>query len=163
MQTEGSVRPAGVEDAPALAGLRWRWRVGEAAETPEPDVAGEQPFAGDLAGWMERHAGTHTAWLAEAVGGEAVGMVWLCVLDRIPSPGRWSRHAGLLQSLYVVPEHRGQGIGAQLVEAVLDEARRRDLDYVMVHPTERSVPLYRRAGFAENPRTLEIDLRPQRR
>ena len=89
-------------------------------------------------------------------------MAWLCVVDRIPSPGRWTRLAGVLQSLYVVPERRGRGTGAELIQAVLGEARRRGLDYVAVHPTERSFPLYRRAGFGENGRTLEIDLRPRR-
>jgi GNAT superfamily N-acetyltransferase len=150
------------EDSGEVARLRWRWRAAEAGEIPEESLGTEASFAAALSGWTEEHAGTHTAWLAE-VDDVPVGTVWLCVVDRIPGPGRWQRRAGVLQSLYVMPEHRGEGIGARLIEAVLVEARRRGLDYVSVHPTERSFPLYRRAGFRENDRTLEVDLRPQPR
>jgi GNAT superfamily N-acetyltransferase len=62
----------------------------------------------------------------------------------------------------VAPARRGDGIGESLVNAAVDEARRGGLDYVSVHPSERSVPLYRRVGFRGNARTLEIDLRTGR-
>ncbi len=151
-----TVRPAEAADRSAIARLRWRWRTEEAGE----EGPAEHLFAEALAGWLSEHEATHLAWVAEPQGVPA-GIVFLCIVDRIPGPGRWSRCAGVLQSLYVAPEHRGGGLGTQLVDAVLDEARRRELDYVSVHPTERSVPLYRRAGFRENARTLEIDLRPR--
>jgi GNAT superfamily N-acetyltransferase len=85
-------------------------------------------------------------------------MAWLAIVERFPGPGVWARLAGNVQSLYVVPEHRGQGIGTELVNAVIHEARVRRLDYLVVHPSERSFPLYQRAGFRAHGGVLELDL-----
>ena len=59
-----------------------------------------------------------------------------------------------MKRLYVTPAHRGDGLGAALCQALLDEGRR--LGYAhMVLDTLRSltpaVALYRRLGFAEVP------------
>jgi GNAT superfamily N-acetyltransferase len=77
----------------------------------------------------------------------------------VPGPAAWTRLAGHLQSVYVLPEHRNAGVGAALVAAALDAARARGFDYVIVHPSERSFPLYRRAGFGPTGAVLRIDLR----
>ena len=118
----------------------------------------EERFHAEFVRWIGEHTASHLAFLAESAG-EAVGMVFLAVVHRVPGPGNWSRLSGNLQSLYVLADHRGNGLGAALVDAVVAEARREGLDYVLVHPSERSFPLYRRAGFAESAGVLELDLR----
>lgn len=115
-------------------------------------------FLEAFATWLGEHAGSHVAFLATA-GGEPVGMCFLAMVERIPGPGRFARRAGLLQSVYVRPERRGAGIGASLCHAAIEEAVRRGCDYLLVHPSERSFPLYRRLGFAETGDLLELDLR----
>jgi len=59
-----------------------------------------------------------------------------------------------MKRLYVDPTHRGDGLGAALCEALLDEGRRLGYDR-MVLDTLRSlkpaVALYRRLGFEEIP------------
>lgn len=149
-----SVRRAGPDDAPALARLRFAWRAGERGESG----IDEGRFHEDFSCWLVEHAASHRAFVAET-GGEAAGMAFLAVVHRIPGPGRWNRLSGNLQSLYVLPAHRGHGLGAALVDAVVAEARREGLDYVVVHPSEQAFPLYRRAGFAESAGALELDLR----
>jgi GNAT superfamily N-acetyltransferase len=86
-------------------------------------------------------------------------MAWLARIDRVPGPGIWRRVAGTIQSVYVLPDRRGHGLGAALVNAALDTARDRGFDYVSVHPSEPSFSLYRRLGFAESGGVLELDLR----
>ena len=149
-----SVRAAGPGDDAAVARLRWAWRTEEAGEAG----LALAEFTPAFAAWWHEHASSHLGWLAE-VDGHPAGMAWLAVLDRIPGPERWERRSGSLQSVYVPPRYRGNGIGTALVAAVVDEAVRLGLDYVVVHPTERSFPLYRRAGFAEYPGALELRLR----
>ena len=146
-----TVRAAGDGDGPVLAGLRWAWRVDELGETPNTERA---TFIDSFAAWFDAHRDSHAAWLASA-GDVAVGMVFLAVLERPPGPARL-RRAGGLQSLYVLPSHRSGGHGSALIQAVLDEASRRRLDYVFLHPTERSIPLYRRFGFHDTGRTYEL-------
>lgn len=49
--------------------------------------------------------------------------------------------------MYVRPSSRNRGVGAALLDTALAEARRRGYERVVLNPSERSVPLYRRAGF----------------
>lgn len=115
-------------------------------------------FMTAFAAWAGEHAGSHVAFLARD-GEVAVGMAWLVQVERIPGPGVWRRVAGHLQSVYVLPAHRREGVGRSLVAAVIDEARTRGFDYVSVHPSAMSVSLYRDTGFQENSGVLELDLR----
>lgn len=55
-----------------------------------------------------------------------------------------------LAELYVVPERRGQGLGTTLMEAALEEARRRGADTMDLGTSETDLParrLYERLGF----------------
>lgn len=139
-------------DAAALAGLRFRWRQDEGGESG--DLASFVPAFGF---WWREHATSHVGLLAE-VDGAPVGMAWLGILVRIPGPQRFLRQAGMIQSVYVRPDARGRGIGAALVEAAIATARERGLDYLGVHPSERSYPVYERAGFARTSSVLELGL-----
>ena len=111
--------------------------------------------------WFLEHERTHVAFIALAER-SAVGMAWLATIDRVPGPGVWTRLAGHLQSVYVRLEDRNQGIGAALVTEALKAAERRGFDYVIVHPSERSFPLYRRLGFCDTGAFLEHDVRASR-
>jgi GNAT superfamily N-acetyltransferase len=148
------VRRASEADVGALADLRWAWR---AVEQGAPRMDNPE-FTSAFERWFLAHRTTHEAFLAE-VGSSSVGMAWLALIERVPGPDRWARHAGHLQSVYVLPEHRNKGIGGALVMAALRQAAAHGLDYVIVHPSERSFPLYRRLGFRETGAVLEIDLR----
>jgi GNAT superfamily N-acetyltransferase len=107
--------------------------------------------------WWASRQGGHVAYIAEAKGA-AVGMAWLAVFDRIPQPRRLERLAGNVQSVFVLEEFRNRGVGNALVEAVIAEATARGLGYLIVHPSERAFPLYRRFGFAETGEILHLDL-----
>ncbi|WBB69529.1 GNAT family N-acetyltransferase [Micromonospora sp. WMMD812] len=144
-----AVREAAAVDAAALAGLRWR-RLTEEGGYRGTDRAA---FVELFSTWVADHRPTHLPFLAE-VDGEAVGMAWLMVAERVPTPVRRGRLCGDVQSVYVVPELRDGGIGARLLEAVLAEARRRELEHVTVHSSERAVAFYQRVGFRHDERWL---------
>lgn len=137
-----------VDDAPALAGLRRQWLLerGHVGDDQERFVAA-------FAEWFASNAATHHAYLA-IVDGAPVGMAWLAVLDRVPTPARPRRRSGDVQSVYVVPELRNAGVGAALLTAVLADARRLGLEHVTVHSSERAVALYQRTGFGTGERWL---------
>lgn len=151
--SETKFRRAGPGDVEGLAKLRYSWRVDELGE--QGLDAGE--FESQMRGWMERHRDTHLGYLAtqDAV---AVGCAWLCVIDRIPGPAKFVRRAGVLQSVFVRPARRNVGVGSDLVRLVIEEARAMDLDYLSVHPSERSATFYQRLGFDNPDRTLELRL-----
>jgi GNAT superfamily N-acetyltransferase len=104
--------------------------------------------------WVIEHLSTHLPFLAE-VDDQVVGMAWLMVADRVPSPARRRRRTGDVQSVYVVPEFRDGGVGAAPLDAVLAEARRFGLKHVTVHSSRRAVPFYQRTGFHQGQHWLE--------
>lgn len=147
------VRRAGIDDSAALARLRWVWRTTERGEHGLSQAEFETAFAR----WWAEHQSMHVGFIAER-GGDAVGMAWLAVFERVPQPRRLERLAGNMQSVFVLEEFRNHGIGGSLVEAVIAEARSRGLGYLIVHPSERAYPLYERLGFAQTNRLLHLDL-----
>jgi GNAT superfamily N-acetyltransferase len=153
-RANATVRPAGIDDALALAGLRWAWRAVEMGERG----MSEEAFVAAFATWHRDHLQDHQAFIAEA-DGRAVGMACLAIFERVPGPLRFVRLAGLVQSVYVIPDIRNLGIGRVLVEAVIAEARQRGLEFLIVHPSERAFPLYRRLGFAVTDSLLQLRLR----
>jgi GNAT superfamily N-acetyltransferase len=146
-------RRAGTNDVGDIANLRYSWRVDELGEHGL-DAA---EFESQLRGWIERHRDTHLGYLAtqETV---AVGCAWLSIVDRVPGPAKFVRRAGLLQSVFVRPARRNVGVGSDLVRLIIKEARAMDLDYLSVHPSERSVTFYQRLGFDNPDRTVELRL-----
>lgn len=132
-----AVRRGGAADAAALAELR---------DIP----AGELPA---YAHWVASHSETHLPFVAE-IGGRVVGAAWLLVAERVPGNGAMDRRYGDIQSVMVREEHRGRGIGAALMAAILDEARARGLLHVTVHSGRRAVEFYLRNGFEHHRRLL---------
>jgi GNAT superfamily N-acetyltransferase len=147
------VRRGTAEDAPSLARLRWRWRADERGEQASGPVD-RATFVEFLTAWIVDHLPTHLPFVAE-VDGRLAGMAWLMLSDRVPGVTNMDRRMGDVQSVYVVPELRGGGVGAALMDAVLAEARARELEFVTVHSSERAVPMYARAGFRAGQRWLE--------
>jgi len=143
-------------DVRALADLRFTWRHNESGERGDLDT-----FGPAFAEWWAAHAETHVAFVGEN-GGHAVGMAWLGIITRVPGPERFRRRSGVVQSVYVRPEARGLGLGAALVDAVVAHARDLGLDYLAVHPSELSYPVYERAGFALTRSVLELGLTASR-
>jgi GNAT superfamily N-acetyltransferase len=143
-------RRATATDAPTLARLRWRWRTEERTEA----TGDRESFLDYFTAWIVDHLKTHLPFVVE-VDGRVAGMAWLALADRVPTPAILDRRTGDVQSVYVVPELRDSGVGAVLIDAVLREARDREVVLVTVHSSERAVPFYVRRGFADGQRWLQ--------
>jgi GNAT superfamily N-acetyltransferase len=147
------VREASTADAAALARLRFTWRRDEGGERGlELDE-----FEASLCAWIEAHRASHLPFLALR-GPVPIGMTWLALVDRIPGPEHLVRRSAYVQSTYVTAPERGTGVGTALLELLVTRARDLQLDYLAVHPSERSFTLYRRLGFLESGRVLELRL-----
>ena len=151
---DASARRADLSDAAELARLRWIWRAVERNEQGDPDR-----FRDEFRSWISEHGRSHLPFLVE-LGGSAVGMAWLGVSERVPGPENWTRLSGDLQSVYVTPEHRDQGVGSLLIKALIEEAKKEGLVWLSVHPSPRSFPFYRRLGFTGEGSLLFLNLIP---
>lgn len=145
------VRPAEDGELERTVRLRCLW----AAEFGHALVVDEESYVTAAARWARDHAQTHVPHVAVDAAGEVVGMAWLALTPRIPTTRSLDRWSGDLQSCYVVPEHRGRGIGAALVRAVLASALERGIEHVTVHATaDNAVRVYADNGFAASARLL---------
>jgi len=86
---------------------------------------------------------------------EIVGMAWVALVPRVPRPGAAARLAADIQSVFDMPERRGEGIGSAPVEAASQHATRLGSLLVTVHPGRRAVPVYERLGFESSARFLQ--------
>jgi GNAT superfamily N-acetyltransferase len=118
------VRVAGPADIPAVARLRWG-----------PRTRTEPAFQQRVA-----------VWLAE-LADDAVGFASMLEYRRMPRPDRPDRCWGYVANMQVREDARNRGIGAALLDAVIAAAAQRDYVRLVLAPTERALPFYRRAGF----------------
>lgn len=130
------IRRAHEADVDSLAHLRAAW-----SEQPT-----DHGYSATFREWFVKEQAERWWWIA-VDHSAAVGMVNLKLFDRMPSPGRPRAQWGYLANLFVLPAHRGAGIGHDLVAALIDEARAAGLVRIVLSPSELSVPLYRRLGF----------------
>jgi len=140
---------AGPDDIADLAQLLW---LDTRAEEPEPPRLEE--FAAQLRTWWGDQNTTHTAYVARSAT-QTVGMAWVAIVARVPRPDTTIRLSGDIQSVFVMPEHRGRGIGSALIEAAAGHAARAGATLVTVHSGRTAVPLYERLGFASSHRLLQ--------
>jgi len=154
---EPAVRPATATDATDLARLRWEWRANE-GRALEMDAA---EFQTRFAAWVVDHRDSHRPFVA-TIDGRVAGIAWLALVDRVPGPDRWERRSAMVQAVYVTPAARGAGIGRALVGALVEAAHELGCDYLTVHPSQRSFPLYQRLGFRAWDGVLELDVHAHR-
>jgi GNAT superfamily N-acetyltransferase len=138
--SEATIRRAADADLAALAALRRESTREQDGERPDPGF--EERFTA----WFARESPRRMTWLAE-VGGRQVGTMNLAVFERMPRPGRAPGQWGYLGNAFVLAAFRSQGIGGQLLDAVLSNAADHGFARVVLNPTERAIPFYQRAGF----------------
>jgi GNAT superfamily N-acetyltransferase len=134
------IRRAWTADVPALAELR---RVSAYERCPERE---DEDYEERFASWCERESSRRLTWLAED-DGVAVGMMNVVVFERMPRPGPDPGRWGYLANAYVRPAYRNQGVGTRLIEAILAYADVAGFARVVLSPSQRAIPFYRRAGF----------------
>jgi GNAT superfamily N-acetyltransferase len=124
----------------------------------EPAPHSLDAFAAELSTWWAAHSDSHAAFVARLVGPETLGMAWVAFVPRVPRPGTTTRLSADIQSVFVLPEQRGRGVGSALVEAAAAHATQHRARRVTVHSGRKAVPLYERLGFASSRQLLQ---RPQ--
>ena len=138
------------DDLPDLAQLLWLHAAPDEQISQAVDC-----FTTDLGAWWAEHEGAHVAFVARRAGTGVIGMAWLAIVPRVPRPGTTARCSGDIQSVFVLPEHRGSGVGAALIRAASEHALRLGAGRVTVQSGRKAVPLYERLGFASSRQLLQ--------
>jgi GNAT superfamily N-acetyltransferase len=148
------LREARASDAAALARLRWEFRAGL-----EPAREGEAAFLRRCQAWMESRLAPGSAWRCWVIEerGEILGQAWVQILEKVPNPNPTAepeQHA-CISNVYVRAASRGRGRGARLMACCLEWCRARDVDSVILWPSDQSRSLYERLGFRDSGRLWE--------
>jgi GNAT superfamily N-acetyltransferase len=144
------ISQANEDDIADLAQLLWLDTLNE-----EPAQRSAGAFAAELAKWWAAHQDSHLAFVARLLRPEIVGMAWVALVPRVPRPGATSRLSADIQSVFVMPKHRGQGIGSALVDAASEHATHLGSLRVTVHSGRKAVPVYERLGFESSRQLLQ--------
>jgi GNAT superfamily N-acetyltransferase len=83
-----------------------------------------------------------------------VAHAFVALLDKVPRPVETPRRIGYLTNVYARRSHRGSGLGGRLLEAVTGWAHASGIELLVVWPSEESISLYRRHGFASGEEPL---------
>lgn len=146
------VREGGAADMEAAAGLRWQWTV----ERSGVAAVSREDFVTAVLDFSERQSDIHHCFVATR-DRVLIGMAWLAVLPRVPSPSALVRACGDVQCVYVVPEERNANVGNKLMSALLTKADQLRLEHVTVHSSVEAISLYERSGFSTSIRFLAAD------
>ena len=136
----------------------------EDAGTHDPEVMNTDWPIQHGRGWFEALLGDpdRVGLFAEAVDGDQVTLAG-GLMGSYPELTPFVRlRQARLNSLWVLPEHRGRGVGGLLVDTFLDWARERGAPYAVVtafaaNPT--AIRLYEAHGFGDHTVTLRAPLR----
>jgi L-amino acid N-acyltransferase YncA len=155
MSSDYRLRKATTADLETIVGFT----LDEAREAEELEKDVEGIRRGVSAGLKDPSAATY--WVAESADGEIVAST--------SAVREWSNFNGAyywwVQSLFIVPEHRGRGLVDLLLDTVAEAAHAAgavDLRLYAHGANERALDAYRRCGFEETPyvimrRPLERD------
>ena len=139
-----TIRRALPEDAPLLANHRanvWH-EVGDWSRT---DLERQVPH------WIAFFRTclaeeTYIAFIAE-IDGRAIASGGLLVYLTIPRPGSNADRSGRVQSVYVEPQARRNGVARAIMTAILAAGRAYPLVAITLHPSDEARGLYASLGF----------------
>ena len=136
---------ATVDDANALTQMRWSFRIGE---RPGKAVHSETEFVAACSDFIKAgiKGGGWVFWIAEE-DDKIVSHICIQIVSKLPRLDRLDILIGHIHNVVTIREYRNRGIGSELMRRVLGWASDFGILDLMVHPTERSIPFYKRAGF----------------
>jgi ribosomal protein S18 acetylase RimI-like enzyme len=149
------IRLATLDDCPALAELRYRFR-----NETEPATENKSQFVRRCNVWMrKRFRKTLSPWRCWVLddGKQLLGHVCVQLLEKVPNPVKDEPefHA-YVTNFYVIPEMRSHGFGKSLLNKALSWCRVQGTDSIILWATLESRSLYRRCGFAEPADIFEL-------
>ena len=141
-----SIREATADDAGFLAEMRLALEAEGGSRTPH-----DPGFRRSVAEWFAARVGDQSfrAWIAEE-DGERVAVGGLVFISRPPYTGNPTGIEGLVTSMFTIPDRRGRGIGAMLLDRMIAAAREAGAGRLVLYSSAGAESLYRRHGFTDD-------------
>lgn len=91
--------------------------------------------------------------------GKCIGTGIVFYYDSVPSPFNITGKNSYITSMYVEPSYRRKGIGAEILERVIECVKKRGVKVIFLSASEMGRPLYVKRGFADSKNGMMLDLR----
>ena len=86
------------------------------------------------------------SWVAEE-NGEIIATSGLCFYRLLPTYTNPTGHIAYVTNMFTVMEYRRQGIPSQLLELIIDEAKKLNYQTIRLHSSREGNSLYSQYGF----------------
>lgn len=101
--------------------------------------------------------GTFVSWIA-LDGNKIVGTSGMSFIEKPPYYGCPNGKIGLLSSMFTYPDYRRMGIAKELLDKVVDEARKAGCGAVQITASDMGMKLYTAYGFKSNRNFMQYKL-----
>lgn len=91
-------------------------------------------------------------WVAEA-DAQILSHVYI---DKVPRPGRKTNPFTYMTNVYTLPEHRGKGLGSQILKQIELWSKMKEYEFIIVWPSEWSIQFYERNGYKPCKEPMEL-------
>lgn len=144
------IRKCRFDEFSTLASLRWALCSNdEKTEQPKDKTHFKEQFLGRM---KELDSMGNLINFVAETNSELIGVISLFLVNKIPSPYEMNGLWGYVTNVYVKPEHRNKGVGKKLLNFVKEQAVSNKCELLVVWPSDRSYPFYKRAGFKSEKR-----------
>ncbi|GAA3405208.1 GNAT family N-acetyltransferase [Paenibacillus hodogayensis] len=149
------IRLAAQEDIDQLIRMRWDFTYEHAPDI----VASYGDFHNECREFLEAviDGGKWFIWVAEKEA-RIVSHIYVELIDKVPRPGRNTHPFAYMTNVYTVPEYRSRGIGSQLLREIKQWGEERQLEFIIVWPSDEAVPFYARNGYKHCTEPMELSL-----
>ena len=93
-----------------------------------------------------------------AIAKSVIGCATLCYVDMMPTFSHPTGKRAHLMNVYTNKQYRRQGIAAQMLSMLIDEAREKGVTEISLDATESGRPLYKKFGFVESAECMVLNL-----
>lgn len=138
-----SIRTAAIDDIPHIVRHREQMfrDMGVPAEFNAMAAASRTWLAGAIAD------GTYRGWLAMTPDRAVVAGAGLIVIPWPPGPFSMDPRCGFVFNVYTEPDHRKQGLGRRVMEAMHEWCRAEGIERVVLNASTFGQPMYAEMGY----------------
>ncbi len=89
---------------------------------------------------------------------DIVGCATMCYIEVMPTFSHPGGLRGHLMNVYTKTKYRRQGIARQMLNLLIEEARKKRITEITLDATQEGRPLYRECGFTESNECMVLNL-----
>lgn len=93
-----------------------------------------------------------------AIDEDVIGCATMCYVDVMPTFDHPTGKRAHLMNVYTSSRYRGQGIASEMLDILLDEAKRKGVTEISLDATEAGRPLYKKFGFRDSEEYMVLNV-----